>query len=270
MDYLDALIYGPIQGATEFFPISSSGHLALLPRLLQLNDPGVLFDLLMHLGTAFAVLIYFRAQVKDLIMAAWAFCRKKQHPALPWLKNFFISTVASVILILILQEFSLQYGRGPLPIALNLIFFGLLMFGVDYICAKNHTDLRQQTNGLKAILIGLAQALAIFPGVSRSGVTLTMGRFLGLGRKEATQYSFLLSLPIIFAGVLKKWPQIQTATGGEWQHIQPGVVLLGIGLAFTVGLLAIHFFLQLVERWGLGIFALYRLLLGGLILFFIW
>ena len=264
MNYFDALIYGFIQGASEFFPISSSGHLALLPRLLELNDPGVFFDLLMHLGTALAVMVYFRGEVKDLMMATLFFLKKKEHPALPWLKNFFVSTVVSVVFILVLQQFSFQYRGETNLIAFNLIFFGLLMFWVDFVCAHNKHNLCQRQGFGQAILIGMAQALAIFPGVSRSGVTLSMGRFLGLGRKEATRYSFILSLPIIFAGVLKELPQILT---GQGRSFGPTVALLGIAFSFVVGLLSIHFFLQLLQRWGLGIFALYRVLLGGAILF---
>ena len=263
MNYLDIFIYGIIQGVTEFFPVSSSGHLALLPRLLELDDPGVFFDLLMHLGTALAVMVYFRKEVKDFMMAALFLMRKKEHPALPWLKNFFVSTVASVVLILILQPFSFQYRGEANLIAFNLIFFGLLMFGVDFICVHNKYDLCDRQGLGRAILIGLAQALAIFPGVSRSGVTLTMGRFLGLGRKEATRYSFILSLPIIFAGVLKELPQMLTGMG---QSFDLKMALLGIALSFVVGLLSIHFFLKLIESWGLGIFVFYRLLLGGMIL----
>ena len=179
-------------------------------------------------------------------------------------KKFFVSTVVSVIFILLLQQFSFQYRGETDLIAFNLVFFGLLMFWVDFICVHNKHNLCQRQGLGKATLIGMAQALAIFPGVSRSGVTLSMGRFLGLGRKEATRYSFILSLPIIFAGILKELPQILT---GQGQSFELKVAILGIAFSFVVGLLSIHFFLKLLQRWGLGIFALYRVLLGGAIFF---
>ena len=174
-------------------------------------------------------------------------------------KKFLFSTLASVLLILVLQAISLKHARVPWLIGFNLIFFGLIMFWVDHRGARSNRDLQRQSEIKAAIWIGLAQALAIFPGVSRSGVTLTMGRFLGLQRSTATHYSFLLSLPIIFAGVAKELPQL---IRGELPQVSLAMAMTGIGTSFIVGLLAIHFFLQLIERWGLGVFALYRGLLG--------
>lgn len=264
----DALIYGFIQGMTEFFPISSSGHLALLPHLLKLRDPGVAFDLLMHLGTAFAVLIYFRAQVGDLARAALAFLRRRNHPALPWLKNFFFSTLASLLLIVALRGWAVDYARAIPWIAGNLIFFGVLMFAVDRFAGHTGGDLRRRESRCRAIAIGLAQALAIFPGVSRSGITLTMGRWVGLDRGQSTQYSFLLSLPIILGGVLKELLALYRGEQANTPSLP--IILLGTALSFGVGMLAIHCFLKIIERWGLATFALYRLLLGGSILYFWW
>ena len=263
MDYWDALIYGLIQGATEFLPVSSSGHLALLPGLLDLQDPGVAFDLLMHLGTALAVVVYFRSEVRGLLGAGLALLGRRKHPKLAWLKNFILSTFFSVILILCLENLAAHYGRGPTLVALNLIFFGIVMWLADRFGGVKGRDLCQREGALGAIAIGLAQALAIFPGVSRSGVTLIMGRLLGMGRRQATRYSFLLSLPIIFAGVLRELPALLR---GEAEGVGLGVALLGILFSFALGMLAIHYFLKWIERFGLAPFAFYRVVLGGVIL----
>ncbi|MCY4644580.1 MAG: undecaprenyl-diphosphate phosphatase [Bacteriovoracales bacterium] len=273
MNPYDALIYGLVQGLSEFFPVSSSGHLVLLSKFLDLDDPGVAFDLLLHFGTGMAALIYFRKEIKDLMAAAFFFCQGKEHPALPWLKNFFFSTLVSVISILLIKNWAEQYGRWPPLVALNLMVFGLFMFLADTFSPENDTtDLQLKEHPRKAVLIGLAQSLAVFPGVSRSGITLTMGRLLGLKRREATRYSFLLSLPIIFAGTAKELFSLLAAQAQEdgGQAFSSFSAITGIIVSFVVGILSIHFFLKLMERRGLGFFAFYRLLLGSLILFFLW
>ena len=169
---------------TEFFPVSSSGHLALLPHLLELPDPGVAFDLLMHLGTTLAVVIYFRVEVRELWAALWNFVRgRKGHAALPWLKNFFFSTLASLVLIIPLEGVAGDYGRQAPWIAANPYFF-LLCSCTELIAGGgglqgDGVDLRSRQEWGRAVLIGIFQALAIFPGVSRSGVTLTAARLAG-------------------------------------------------------------------------------------------
>ena len=242
-----------------------------MPHFLDLPDPGVAFDLFMHLGTALAVISYFRKEVGELGKALLGLVRgRRDHPALPWAKNFFFSTLASAILIVPLKGVAGEYGRSVPWIAGNLIFFGLLMYGADrWGRSGSGVDLRSKGDCRRAVLIGLFQALAIFPGVSRSGVTLTAARFAGLGRREATHYSFLLSLPIIFGGIFVEFFDLM---GGEHasSDILANPLALGVGVAssFVVGTLAIHYFLVLVGKWGMGIFALYRLFLGGAIFYF--
>ena len=261
MGYGDVLFYGIIQGLTEFLPISSSAHLAFLPYVLKLEDPGVAFDLLMHVGTALAVIIYFRRDICHLLDAGWSFLRGKEHRHFPWLQNFFFSTLASLVFILFFYRFFLDYARIPALIIFNLAFFGILMWVVDRFAKSGRWELEKKKSISRTVAIGLAQALAIFPGVSRSGVTLTMARALGIGRLEATRYSFLLSLPLILAGMVKKLPEIE--------RIDPLVSCLGILCSFVVGLVTIHFFLTFFNRWGLAPFSLYRIALSGLLLFVI-
>ena len=184
---------------------------------------------------------------------------RSPRPALA--KKLFFSTVASVLIILLLQKTAIHDGRQASLVAFNLIFFGVLMFMADYFSIWGGRDMCQRESRGRAIFIGIAQALAIFPGVSRSGITLTAGRLLGLSRKDSTHYSFLLSLPIIFGGVLKELLAIYR--GEDQTTMGLGPILLGMALAFVVGMITIHLFLKLIERWGLGIFTLYRLLLGG-------
>ena len=263
MSLFDAFFYGFIQGITEFFPISSSGHLVLLPHLLNLKDPGVAFDLFMHLGTALAVLIYFKKEISSLFQALVNFFLRKDHPSMPLLKNFFFSTLATLAVILLIQGWAQDYGRLLQVVAFNFIFFGVLMFVADHFLPTSFKLERRH-----ACFIGLAQALAIFPGVSRSGITLTMARFLKISRQESTRYSFLLSLPLIFAGILKEIVEIFFSSQ-KAPLVDFTMAFFAIGVSFGIGILSIHFFLKLIQRWGLGFFALYRIALGGCIFIFL-
>ena len=268
MDIFSAVIYGLIQGLSEFLPISSSGHLALLPNWLGINDPGVLFDLSMHGGTALAVLLYFRKEVLSLTVCAWRltldllFKRSLSFEGeKAYCVNLIMATVVTFIFVILAEDFSL-YTRGSLWIAGNLLFFGILMGLSDYL-GKNEDALKMNSvRPVTSFIIGLAQGVAIFPGVSRSGITLTAARFMGFSRKEAGPFIFILSLPVIFGGLIFKFKDMI----GEDSSISLGALFIGIGVSFGVGLFAIHFFLRLLEKWGSYPFVLYRVILA-LILF---
>ncbi|MBT4790656.1 MAG: undecaprenyl-diphosphate phosphatase, partial [Halobacteriovoraceae bacterium] len=224
MDIYWAMFYGFIQGVTEFLPVSSSGHLALIPYFFKLQDPGVLFDLMMHLGTAIAVILYFHQEVLRLILETKKIIMDRNLKDTVFCQNFLISTFFSFILILIIKKTALTYGRSPLFIGFNFIFFGILMYIAD---RKNRGDLDlTQVKGFKkSILIGLSQSLAIFPGVSRSGITLTTSRFLGMNRLEASRFSFLLSLPVILGSILFKLPEILS---GSATPVSLELILIGV------------------------------------------
>lgn len=261
MDVMWAVIYGLIQGLTEFLPVSSSGHLALIPYFFELKDPGVVFDLVMHLGTALAVSVYFK---KDIIILFKELIRipKQGIKNSPYAFNFCIATISSVVAILLIKDFALSYGRNAYFIAFNLIFFGILL-GASDLLSKSGVDLIKESKLRTAIFIGIAQALAVFPGVSRSGVTLTAARFQKMGRKEAGSFSFLLSLPIIMASIFYKLPGI---LNGEAVSESMLIILVGVFVSFIVGILTIHFFLKLIAKIGLVYFTYYRIALGGFIL----
>ncbi len=264
MSWIDAIIYGLIQGLSEFLPVSSSGHLALLPYVMSIPDPGVVFDLMMHLGTAFAVIIYFR---KDILVYA-----RTLTPSLVNLKiggearwftrNFIFSTFVSIFFIVCLISLS-KMARTPWVIVFNLSFFGLLLWLADRYNRKLPQQLEApMESGMQwkiAALIGLAQAMAVFPGVSRSGITLSMALFLGMRRKEAGQFSFLLSLPIILAGILKEIPDLMKEGDGAGFT----VLLTGVITSFLVGWITIHFFMKLIGKIDLKYFTFYRWILAA-------
>lgn len=259
MTFFEAIIYGIIQGLSEFLPISSSGHLALLPYVMKIKDPGVVFDLMMHLGTALAVMTYFR---NDIFRYAKTFTPSladfKVGGEDRWfVRNFIFSTMVSVFFIVLLIPFAKE-ARSPFVIIFNLSFFGALLWLSDWKNSRNKKILNSPlTSSFQfriAGLIGLSQSLAIFPGVSRSGITLTVALLLGMRRKEAGNYSFLLSLPIILAGILKEVPDLMKTQNDSSLFI----LLTGVTISFIVGLLTIHFFMKLISQIKLGYFAVYR------------
>lgn len=262
MDFFSATIYGILQGLTEFLPVSSSGHLALLPHVLSIKDPGVVFDLAMHVGTALSIILYFRKDILLLWSQLLSFIKKdtteKNYVAI----NMVFATVVTVIAVLVLKGFAQSYGRSPIMIATNLAVFGLFMILADIFYKDEEKGLMEAPQWGRAALIGLFQGLAIFPGVSRSGATLTISRAIGLGREEATRFSFLLSLPIILAGFFYKLPVLLSGK----EAFSMGVCCYGILVSFLIGLLTIHFFLKFIKKMGLWLFSLYRLILSCLIL----
>jgi undecaprenyl-diphosphatase len=267
MDSLSAIIYGLIQGITEFLPVSSSGHLALLPHFLTIKDPGVLFDLAMHVGTALSIVVYFRKEVILILHDLVSIIRSPQSykKECAWTTNMIVATFVTFGVVLCLKSFAEEYAREAKWISINLIVFGLLMFFADRKGKSTETKLMGEFTLKRSILIGFSQALAIFPGVSRSGATLTMARFLGLGREESTRFSFLLSLPIILAGFFYKLPSLLNDSAlFDWS-----ACLTGMGVSFIVGLVTIHYFLKLIKKIGLGVFTLYRIVLAVFVLNFL-
>lgn len=267
MTILEAIVYGFIQGLSEFLPVSSSGHLALLPYVMNINDPGVVFDLMMHLGTAMAVIIYFR---KDILGYAKTFTPSLINLKVGgenrfFVRNFIFATMVSVFFIVVLMPIS-KFARDPWFIVANLSFFGALLWMADVSNRKraSHLEAPMESgmNWKLAGLIGLAQAMAIFPGVSRSGITLSMALFLGMKRKDAGSFSFLLSLPIILAGILKEVPDLMK----EQSHDNLIVLITGVATSFIVGWLTIHFFMKLIGTIKLGYFAVYRWIIAALMI----
>lgn len=259
------MVYGLIQGLSEFLPVSSSGHLALLPYVMNIKDPGVVFDLMMHLGTAMAVMIYFRKDIFQYArMLTPALADFKVGGEARWFtRNFIFSTFVSIFFIVIFLVPS-KLARTPWVIVFNLAFFGILLWLADRhnrrLTSDRPSPMEQGMQWKIAGLIGFAQALAIFPGVSRSGITLTMALFLGMKRKDAGQFSFLLSLPIIVAGIFKEIPDL-VKEGNSDSFL---VLIVGVLASFIVGWLTVHFFMKLIGRIELKYFTFYRWLIAGL------
>lgn len=257
MSFFDLIVYGALQGIAEFLPISSSAHLALLPYFLKIVDPGVIFDLMMHLGTAFAIIIYFRQDLKIYLrhLKSSLIDFKDKSELVIFNRSIIVGTTATIIAILVFKPISESYGRSPKLIIFNLLFFGILMWVAD---RKRTNEADKKLTVKVAAFVGLAQAIAIFPGVSRSGATLTCSRFLGLNRIDASRFSFLLSLPVIFLAALAKIPELMQG-GHSFSFLD---CVGGILVSFVFGLFTIHYFLKLIKKIGLFPFTIYRIVLA--------
>jgi undecaprenyl-diphosphatase len=261
MDIAHAIWLALLQGLTEFLPISSSAHLILLPRLLDWADQGLAFDVAVHIGTLSAVLLYFRHELIAMTHDWFGSFRTRELTAdarLAWAVIW--GTIPAGIAGILLSDVVETWLRSPLVIATTTIVFGLLLWWAD-IRRKSARD--EHSLGWRDVLIvGLAQALALVPGTSRSGITITAGLMVGLTREAATRYSFLLSIPIILAaGALESRKLLQQSSPVDWFAMGLGVAISGIS-AYVV----IHYFLKLIGQLTMLPFVLYRLALGAALL----
>jgi undecaprenyl-diphosphatase len=263
MDYLIAIIYGAVQGLGEFLPVSSSGHLVLLHEFLPVPFANELaFDVTLHLGTLVAVLWFFRADIINLIKS-W-FGSFRNLPAgfsdLSWL--VLVATIPAAILgKMIGDQIETSFG-APAAVAFMLASVGILFIVAEKYAQQKH-DL-SEIKLPKALMIGLAQAIALFPGTSRSGITIIAALGLGIKREAAVRFSFLLSIPIIAGAALLKVPEIFKADLTLDDRLFLGVAFLS---AVISGFWAIGYMLKFVKTSDLKPFAYYRILLAIVILF---
>lgn len=259
MDFIQVLVLALVQGLTEFLPVSSSAHLILAPLLLNWDDQGLAFDVAVHVGTLSAVVLYFRKEVIELVVS-WCGSfsgNHNKHSRLAW--QVIVATLPALPAGLLANQFE-DALRGPIIIAWATIGFGLLLLAAQWVYQRSQrAKLNEyQLTWLIVVLIGLAQCLALIPGTSRSGITITAGLFLGLTAVASARFSFLLSIPIItMAGTLKgaEWATAETLETG-W-HLLWGALLS----AASAGL-CIHLFLKLLDKIGMLPFVIYRLVLG--------
>ena len=260
MDPVQAIILAIVQGLSEFLPISSSGHLILVPHFFGWTDQGLAFDVAVHVGTLLAVVVYFRRPLAAMTQAWLASVTRGRHDAnsrLAWC--VIVGTVPVGVVGLLFSGFIEEHLRDPLFVAGTLSFFGILMWLADRL-GRQSTD-EYSVGWRQAVLIGCAQALALMPGTSRSGVTITAGLALGLTRSAAARFSFLLAVPgIAMAGA---YEGLKLATSAE--PVAWGVMSLGVVVSAVTGYACIHVLLRVIERIGLLPFTLYRLLIAGLI-----
>lgn len=253
------IVLAIVQGITEFLPISSSGHLALIPVLTGWKDQGQFMDVMVHMGSLLAVLVYFWKDILKLIGGGLDLLRLRINDNSRMALYILLATIPAVAFGLYLKKSGVGDGlRSVEVIAWNAIIFGVLMYVADLV--GKHTKVMEDMKLPPALMIGFAQALALIPGTSRSGITMTAMRFLGFERPEAARFSFLLGIPAIAgAGAFVTLEAIE-------QGIEINSdALLATGLTFFAALAAIAFLMAFVKRSSFLIFAVYRIALGLLL-----
>lgn len=266
MSTIEIIILSFIQGLTEFLPISSSGHLIIAPKLFGWEDHSLEMDVAVHMGTLISVLLYFR---KDVLMMI---CEILQYIFSGFKKEYFkeharlgfiiiLATIPAVIAGFTLKKMGVDMVRHVWIVACASIFFGLVMYVAD---RRSQTYSMESMGWGRGFMIGMAQALALIPGTSRSGICITAARFMGFTRTTAARFAFLLSIPsILGAGTLTAIDAVK-----EGQSLLTYDFFVAITASFIFGLMAIHFMLVFLNRHGLGIFTVYRIILGTVLLLF--
>ncbi len=260
MDILQIIVLALVQGLTEFLPVSSSAHLILVPILTGWEDQGLAFDVAVHVGTLSAVVLYFRKEIGKMFLA-WIASLKGRHSEdskLAW--GVLIGTIPVGLVGLLFKDFIGENLRTELVIAITTIIFGLLLWYADWSGKRNRDEYSLSWRDI--VIIGCAQAIALIPGTSRSGITITAGLMLGLTAQAAARFSFLLSIPVILlAGGVEALDYLEVASAGDIDDLILGALISAVSAYFCI-----HFFLRLLEKVGMTPFVIYRLILGFVLL----
>ena len=265
MTWFEAIMLALVQGLTEFLPISSSAHLILPSQILGWSDQGLAFDVAVHVGTLLAIIIYFRREVFDLSQA-WlksvAGCEHTQNSQLAWL--ILLSTMPTGLAGVLFNDYISENLRSTAVIASTTIIFGLVLLLAD---RRGSRTLSIESMNIKsALIIGVSQAIALIPGTSRSGITMTTGLLLGYDRESSARFSFLLSIPVILgAGLLATLDLVAEPNAVDWSALAYGALF-----SFVSAYICISLFLTWINRIGMFPFVIYRLLLGAVLIFFIY
>ena len=260
MELIQITLLALLQGLTEFLPISSSAHLILFPKFTDWSDQGLAFDVAVHLGTLIAVVYYFRHDLK-VIMADFfqSLIQRKLvgESRLAWAVG--LGTIPVGIAGLMFKDYIELELRSPQVIAWATVVFALLLWWADSLPQRTRDEHRLTWKDI--VVIGIAQAIALIPGTSRSGITMTAGLMMGLTRTAAARFSFLLSIPvIILAGGLNGIELAQQVGPVDWNSL-----IIGTAISAVSAYLCIHFFLKLLERVGMLPFVIYRLALAAIL-----
>jgi undecaprenyl-diphosphatase len=257
VDPIHALILAVIQGITEFLPISSSGHLILVPALLGWEDQGLAFDIAVHLGTLLALCLYFRRDIVELFKGLLDASR----PSAVLARAIILATIPLGLGGLLMADAVEAWLRSPLVIAAATAVFGVVLWLAD---RYGRGSVETENMGMRrALMIGVGQVLALIPGTSRSGITMTFALALGLSREAAARFSFLLAIPAIgMAAVWQLWQFAAVPEPIDWSPL-----ILGTAVSAATAFMTIFLFLRLIGRIGMNLFVIYRLLLAAVIVY---
>ena len=256
MTYFDAILLGTLQGATEFLPVSSSGHLALAQHLLgDFQQPGVLFDVLLHLGTMVAVILYFRRDLGGLISSLWR--RDEVAGQQRFMVGLLIAgSIPTAVIGLLFKDFFISLFDRPVIVCIMLLVTGGLLWLAERL--RQSDQARTRMSLVDAIVVGTVQGCAIIPGISRSGSTIAVLLMRGVDGATAARFSFLLALPAVFGAALLSLKDLEAIPAGSALPY-----LAGTAAALATGLLCIHLLLGVIRRRRLHWFALYCWAVGG-------
>ena len=262
MDFIQTIVLSLVQGLSEFLPISSSAHLILVPKLSDWPDQGLAFDVVVHMGTLSAIVFYYRAIIKILINDFFYSVVKIQtvgQSKLAW--GVLLGTIPVGLSGLLFKDFIEVNLRSTEVIAYSTLVFGLLLGFASWINTRNQSS-RVELSWQDIGFVGLMQALALIPGTSRSGITITAGLLIGLSKNTSTQFAFLLSIPVItLSALLMLLDLYQQPQVADWPMLLLGFLVSAISAYFTV-----VFFIKLLDTIGLMPFVVYRIILGVLLL----
>lgn len=263
MDILNIISLAIVQGLTEFLPVSSSGHLVVFSKFMGFVDQGIGIDIALHIGSLLAVLIYFKndvaGMVREVFKAKFTVNVKEKNSRLAWM--IAAASVPALICGFWLRHYHAAFFRNPNVIGFNILFYGLILYAADVFSKKEKT--LETMNFADAVCIGLAQCLALVPGTSRSGITITMARILKLNRVDAAKFSMLLSVPVIAgAGVLEIYRLICSGSSSDIVF-----ALEAVCFSFAASYAVIYFMMAWVKKFSFLVFASYRVLLGLWLIF---
>jgi undecaprenyl-diphosphatase len=264
MSLLQAVILGIVQGLTEFLPVSSSGHLVLFKEFFEVSEVPILFDVILHVATLLVVVIVFRSRIWMILRSVYRWLRRRNDEAdatnlrLAWV--ILLASVVTGAMGVFIGE--LGVNRYPVVVSVLFIITGLALIATRFVKPRGeYADVGART----ALITGFAQGLGVFPGISRSGITIAASLFSGLGRERAGEFSFLLSIPAITGALALSLRDLGDLT----RFVSAGAILAGAGASFLVGLAALVLLLRVVRRGRLYLFSIYLVPLGitGIILF---
>ena len=259
MTILQSIFLGMVQGLTEFLPVSSSGHLAFFQSLLGMKEPLLFFDVMLHLGTLFAVVIYFWTDIWKIVQGIKATLKreKKGHHQAKLFLWIILATIPTGIMGIFFKDWFESLFSKPKAVGAMLLITGLVLWLTRWV--KKEGRLLERMGWIDSIIIGTAQGLAIIPGISRAGATISTGLFCGLDRELSGRFSFLLSIPAILGATLLEFPKM----GGVREL---WTTLIGTAVAFGVGILSLTFLMKVIKMGKIGNFSYYCWGMGILII----
>jgi undecaprenyl-diphosphatase len=270
MHLWQVIILAVVQGLTEFLPVSSTAHLVLFPWLFHWPDPGLAFDVALHAGTLLAVLLFFLREWIQLVLCGFGFHYPQRSSELHVVQNrrmfwyLIAGTIPAGVVGYLFEHKIEELWRKPIPIAIAMIAIGIVMWYAEHVGRRDRHI--EQTSLGDSLVVGSAQAIALFPGVSRSGITIAAGLFRGMTREAAARFSFLLSTPVIAGAAAKELPKLFKMQRAGELGMPLSSVAISVVVSAVVGYVVIAFFLQYLQTQTLKIFIYYRILFGIVVL----